>query len=66
MRFGVGESAEYILEEVGRYFNITREHIRQVKKGAAQAAAADARYSAVALPRQHFEQLSGDPPMRDA
>jgi RNA polymerase primary sigma factor len=30
-RFGVGEKADYTLEEVGREFNVTRERIRQIE-----------------------------------
>jgi len=31
MRFGIGEKAEYTLEEVGKLFGITRERIRQIE-----------------------------------
>lgn len=31
MRFGIGVSGEHTLEEVGRYFNLTRERIRQIE-----------------------------------
>jgi RNA polymerase primary sigma factor len=31
MRFGIGEKAEYTLEEVGQNYNVTRERIRQIQ-----------------------------------
>ena len=31
MRFGIGEKAEYTLEETGKVFGITRERIRQIE-----------------------------------
>jgi RNA polymerase primary sigma factor len=31
MRFGIGEKAEYTLEETGKRFGITRERIRQIE-----------------------------------
>jgi RNA polymerase primary sigma factor len=31
MRFGIGESKDYTLEEVGQSFNVTRERIRQIE-----------------------------------
>lgn len=31
MRFGIGERADYTLEEVGRDFDVTRERIRQIE-----------------------------------
>lgn len=31
MRFGIGESTDYTLEEVGERFNVTRERIRQIE-----------------------------------
>lgn len=31
MRFGIGESSDHTLEEVGRVFNVTRERIRQIE-----------------------------------
>ncbi|MDP3028270.1 MAG: sigma-70 family RNA polymerase sigma factor [Deltaproteobacteria bacterium] len=34
LRFGIGEDAEYTLEEIGRRFNVSRERIRQIEKKA--------------------------------
>jgi RNA polymerase primary sigma factor len=31
MRFGIGVTSEHTLEEVGKYFNLTRERIRQIE-----------------------------------
>ena len=31
MRFGIGDSGEHTLEEVGRAFKLTRERIRQIE-----------------------------------
>jgi len=31
MRYGLGDGREYTLEEVGQYFNLTRERIRQIE-----------------------------------
>ncbi|MBI5468113.1 MAG: RNA polymerase sigma factor RpoD [Deltaproteobacteria bacterium] len=31
MRFGIGETKDHTLEEVGAYFNVTRERIRQIE-----------------------------------
>ena len=31
MRFGIGIGSEHTLEEVGKYFNLTRERIRQIE-----------------------------------
>jgi RNA polymerase primary sigma factor len=31
MRFGIGESKDHTLEEVGAYFRVTRERIRQIE-----------------------------------
>jgi len=34
MRFGIGEQQEYTLEQVGDYFGLTRERIRQIERDA--------------------------------
>ncbi len=34
LRFGIGEQAEYTLEEIGKQFNVSRERIRQIEKKA--------------------------------
>ncbi len=34
LRFGIGEEAEYTLEEIGKRFNVSRERIRQIEKKA--------------------------------
>jgi len=34
MRFGIGEKAEYTLEETGKVFGLTRERIRQIEESA--------------------------------
>lgn len=34
LRFGIGENAEYTLEEIGKRFNVSRERIRQIEKKA--------------------------------
>jgi RNA polymerase primary sigma factor len=34
MRFGIGESKQYTLEEIGNVFSVTRERIRQIEKKA--------------------------------
>ena len=31
MRFGLEDGKEHTLEDVGRYFNVTRERIRQIE-----------------------------------
>ena len=31
MRFGIGESSDHTLEEVGQDFSVTRERIRQIE-----------------------------------
>jgi RNA polymerase primary sigma factor len=31
MRFGIGENKDHTLEEVGAYFKVTRERIRQIE-----------------------------------
>jgi RNA polymerase primary sigma factor len=36
MRFGIGEKADYTLEEVGEDFEVTRERIRQIEAKALQ------------------------------
>lgn len=36
MRFGIGEERNYTLQEVGHYFNLTRERIRQIEVMALQ------------------------------
>jgi RNA polymerase primary sigma factor len=60
MRFGIGEKAEYTLEETGKVFGLTRERIRQLeesaleklrhpKRGLAQAAELNDRTRAINL-----------------
>ncbi|MGA2468672.1 MAG: sigma factor-like helix-turn-helix DNA-binding protein, partial [Thermodesulfobacteriota bacterium] len=34
MRFGIGEKHDHTLDEVGQYFNVTRERIRQIEEKA--------------------------------
>ena len=34
MRFGIGEKRDYTLEEVGKYFSVTRERTRQIEEQA--------------------------------
>jgi len=34
LRFGIGEEAEYTLEEIGKRFHVSRERIRQIEKKA--------------------------------
>ena len=34
MRFGIGEKADYTLEEISQVFNLTRERIRQIEAAA--------------------------------
>ncbi|MER3445728.1 MAG: hypothetical protein C4291_02320 [Candidatus Dadabacteria bacterium] len=34
MRFGIGYEATYTLDEIGKYFSLTRERIRQIEKRA--------------------------------
>ncbi len=34
MRYGVGEKADHTLEEIGQFFNLTRERIRQIEASA--------------------------------
>lgn len=34
LRFGIGEDAEFTLEEIGKRFNVSRERIRQIEKKA--------------------------------
>ncbi|MGA1796834.1 MAG: RNA polymerase sigma factor RpoD/SigA [bacterium] len=36
MRFGIGSNKEKTLEEIGRYFQLTRERIRQIEENALQ------------------------------
>ena len=36
MRFGIGEKADYTLEEIGRVFDVSRERVRQVEARAIQ------------------------------
>jgi RNA polymerase primary sigma factor len=36
MRFGIGTNKEKTLEEIGRYFHLTRERIRQIEENALQ------------------------------
>ena len=31
MRFGIGMTTEYTLEEIGKQFDVTRERIRQIE-----------------------------------
>ncbi len=43
LRFGLMDGKEHTLEEVGQYFNVTRERIRQIEfQSSAQAATPDA------------------------
>jgi RNA polymerase primary sigma factor len=34
MRFGIGEKHDHTLDEVGQYFELTRERIRQIEEKA--------------------------------
>jgi len=34
LRFGIGETSEHTLEEVGKTFHVTRERIRQIEEKA--------------------------------
>ncbi len=36
MRFGIGEKHDHTLDEVGQYFELTRERIRQIEDKASQ------------------------------
>lgn len=36
MRFGIDQETQYTLDEIGKEFNLTRERIRQIEKGALQ------------------------------
>ena len=36
MRYGIGNNKEQTLEEIGKYFHLTRERIRQIEERALQ------------------------------
>ena len=50
MRFGIEMSTDHTLEEVGKQFDVTRERIRQIEAGAAQAAPSELLRQAEELP----------------
>ena len=50
LRFGLDDGRARTLEEVGKEFNVTRERIRQIEKGAAQAASSQQKQEAEGFP----------------
>ena len=54
MRFGIEMSTDHTLEEVGKQFDVTRERIRQIEAGAAQAASSEPFRQAEVVPRREL------------